>query len=187
MPESHSYHDEEIVNAETRHETSDVDVKALLGFVVIFIVFAVITHIVLYLLFGYYRTIFRGHTNAPLTEIERPAGSDVPPEPRLQPFGAKDAKGVVPPPTAATPVVDMETMRHNEDEAQTNAAWIDQAQGRVRLPIDVAKQLAVQRLASGGVSGGQAPSAVAPASTQVPPPATQAKPATPDKYGNPKP
>src|SRR4051794_34743246 len=116
MPEIRTHHDEEIVNPQTRHETSDVDVKALLGFVVIFIVFAVITHIVLYLLFGYYRTIFRGHTNAPLTEIERPAGSDVPPEPRLQPFGAKDAKGAVPPPTSVTPVVDMETMRHNEDE-----------------------------------------------------------------------
>ena len=79
------------------------NVKALLGFVVVFLVFAVITHIVLYLMFNHYRTIFRGHTNEPLTAIERPAGADVPVEPRLQPFASKDAKGDAVPPTAATP------------------------------------------------------------------------------------
>lgn len=134
-----------IVNVQTKHETSDVNVKALLGFVVVFLVFAVITHIVLYLMFNHYRTIFRGHTNEPLTAIERPAGADVPVEPRLQPFTSKDAKGTEIPPTAATPVVDMETMRHNEDEALNNPGWVDQKAGRVRLPIDVAKQLVVQR------------------------------------------
>ncbi len=146
MPEkTRTHHDEAIVNVATKHETSDVNVKALLGFVVVFLVFAVITHIVLYLLFNHYRTIFRGHTNEPLTAIERPAGSDVPVEPRLQPFASKDAKGDAIPPTAATPVVDMETMRHNEEEALNNPGWVDQKAGRVRLPIDLAKQLVVQR------------------------------------------
>jgi hypothetical protein len=135
----------EIVNPQTKHETSDVNVKALLGFVVVFIVFAIVTHIVLYLMFNHYRTIFRGHTNEPLTAIERPAGADVPVEPRLQPFASKDAKGEAIPPTGATPVVDMETMRHDEDEALNNPGWIDQKAGRVRLPIEVAKQLVVQR------------------------------------------
>jgi hypothetical protein len=134
-----------IVNVQTKHETSDVNVKALLGFVVVFVVFAVITHIVLYLMFNHYRTIFRGHTNEPLTAIERPAGADVPVEPRLQPFASKDAHGEALPPTAATPVVDMETMRRNEEEALNNPGWVDQKAGRVRLPIDLAKQLVVQR------------------------------------------
>lgn len=143
MPDTHTYHDHEIVNVETKHETSDVNVKALLGFVVVFIIFAVVTHIVLYLMFRYYKGLFRGQSaNAPLTAIQRPAGSDVPPEPRLQPFKT----GAVPP-TENTPVIDMETMRRNEDAALNNAAWIDKAQGKVRLPIDVAKQLVVQRLA----------------------------------------
>jgi hypothetical protein len=184
MPEK-THHDEAIVppekgalvNVQTKHETSDVNVKALLGFVVIFIVFAVITHIVLYLMFNHYRTMFSGHTNEALTAIERPAGSDVPVEPRLQPFASKDAKGNAISPTAATPVVDMETMRHNEDEALNNPGWVDQKAGRVRLPIDLAKQLVVQRglpvnnPATAGVPAATAPPA-APAGTAAAPPAS---------------
>jgi hypothetical protein len=186
MPEIRTYHDEEIVNVETRHETSDVNVKALLSFVVVFILFAIVTHIVLYLLFGYYRGIFRGHTNAPLTAIDRPARAAIPPEPRLQPFKSADSHGADVPPTAVTPVLDMETMRHNEDEAQTNAGWIDQAHGRVRLPIDVAKQLVVQRGLPVNTSANTSPSpataggsAAAPAApqTQTTPAATQPTPA----------
>ena len=146
MPENpHDAHGGGTVNTQTKHETSDVDVKALLGFVVIFIVFAIVTHIVLLLMFRYYRQIFRGDTNAPLTEIARPANVDVPPEPRLQPFQSNGQHGVALGPTASTPVKDLENMRRAEAEAQTNPAWIDQGQGRLRLPIEVAKQLIVQR------------------------------------------
>lgn len=151
MPDRH-YHNDEIVNVETKHETSDVNVKALLSFVVVFIIFAIVTHIVLYLMFRYYKGMFRGQAaNAPLTAIQRPAGSDVPAEPRLQPF--RTDKNM--PPTENTPVIDMETMRRNEDQALNNAAWIDKAQGKVRLPIDVAKQLFVQRGGQTIVSGQQ--------------------------------
>jgi hypothetical protein len=134
-----------IVNPQTKHETSDVNVKALLNAVVIFIVFAIVTHIVLYLMFGYYRTIFKGETNAPLTMIKPSADALLPPEPRLQPLQVKNNKGIEMPPGASTPVTDLENMRRAEEEAQNNPAWIDQGQGRVRLPIEVAKQLLVQR------------------------------------------
>lgn len=138
-------HGSAVVNPQTKHETSDVNVKALLGFVVIFIVFAIVTHIVLWLMFRYYRGIFHGETNAPLTGIRRSADADVPPEPRLQPFASNDSRGVALAPAASTPVTDLENMRRAEEEAQNKAAWIDQGQGRVRLPIEVAKQLIVQR------------------------------------------
>src|SRR5260221_5166650 len=90
----HDSHGVPVANVQTKHETSDVNVKALLGFVIIFVVFAIVTHIVLYMLFRYYHEIFRGDVNARLTEIDRPAAADVPPEPRLQPFRVKDDKGV---------------------------------------------------------------------------------------------
>src|SRR5258708_34614353 len=134
-----------IVTPETKHETSDVNGRALLNAVVTFIVVAIVTHIVLYLMFRYYRGIFHGETNAPLTGIRRSADADVPPEPRLQPFASNDSRGVALAPAASTPVTDLENMRRAEEEAQNNPAWIDHGQGRVRLPIEVAKQLIVQR------------------------------------------
>jgi hypothetical protein len=130
----------EIVNPETHHEKSDVNVRALLWAVVIFIVFAALTHAVLYLQFQFYRSKFRGKTNAPLTAVPRPASADVPPQPRLQPFTSTM------PPYTNTPVTDMEQMRAAEEQALHTPGWIDKQRGIVRVPIDVAKQLAVQRL-----------------------------------------
>ncbi len=39
----------------------------------------------------------------------------------------------------------MADMRKAENESLNKAGWIDQQKGIVRLPIDVAKQLVVQR------------------------------------------
>jgi len=135
----------EIVNPETHHEKSDVNVRALLWAVVIFIVFAALTHGVLYLQFNIYRKLFRGKSNPPpLTAMVRPADASVPPEPRLQPFKAGNR-----PPDTSTPVVDMEQMRAAEEQALRTPGWVDKQKGIVRLPIEVAKQLAVQRLQQG--------------------------------------
>ncbi len=138
MADHAHYRDDEIVNAETRHEESDVNVRALLWAVVIFVIFAGVTHLVLYLQFHAYARYFRNETSQPLTMMPRP--SSVPAAPRLQPFPANDL-----PPNVSTPVKDMAEMRIAEDEAMNKAGWVDQQKGVVRLPIDVAKQLVVQR------------------------------------------
>ena len=54
MPDHAPYRDDDIVNPETHHEESDVNVRALLWSVVIFIVFAGVTHLVLYAQFHAY-------------------------------------------------------------------------------------------------------------------------------------
>ena len=136
----------ETVNRETHHEKSDVNVRALLWFVVIFILFGGAMHLVLYLQFQFYRSLFRGKTNAPLTQVARPSDANVPAEPRLQPFVTRGANGAENPPNTNTPVSDMEQMRAAEEQALHTPGWIDKQRGIVRLPIDVAKQLAVQRL-----------------------------------------
>jgi len=139
MPEHQQYRGDAVVNPETHHEESDVNVRALLWFVAIFIVFAVVAHVLIWVMFRYFREIARGETNPPLTAIARPADADVPQLPRLQPFPQPR------PPYEDTPVIDLEQMRRNEDQALRNPAWIDRQKGTVRLPIDVAKRLAVQR------------------------------------------
>lgn len=137
MPES--------VNPETHHEKSDVNVRALLWSVVIFILFGGVTHLLLYVQFNVFRQMFRGATNAPLTSIARPPDASVPQEPRLQPFKAGNV-----PPNANTPVTDMDDMRAAEEKALHTAGWVDREKGVVRIPIETAKQLAVQRLAQSG-------------------------------------
>jgi hypothetical protein len=146
MPE-HLSHRDDLVNPETHHEKSDVNVRALLWFVVIFVLFAALTHAVLWLQFRYFAELFRGKTNEPLTAIARPADAAVPPEPRLQPFPMREGRTVISP-VAETPVSDMERMRAREEEALKNPGWVDRQKGIVRIPIEIAKQLALQRLKS---------------------------------------
>src|SRR5258706_172792 len=81
----------EIVNPETHHEKSDVNVRALLWATVIFIIFGAATHLLLYTQFRYYRTIFRGKTNAPLTSVARPRPPARPPEARSSQLAARSA------------------------------------------------------------------------------------------------
>jgi hypothetical protein len=138
MPEHAHYNDDEIVNPETRHEESDVNVRALLWAVVIFIVFAGLTHLVLYLQFHAYARYFRNETSQPMTMMARQ--SSVHATPRLQPLATSEL-----PPNASTPVKDMEDMRAAEEQTLNKAGWVDQKKGVVRLPIDVAKKLVVQR------------------------------------------
>ena len=132
------------MNPETQHEKSDVNVRALLTFLVIFIIFAALTHVVLWAMFRQFVSMSRHVTSQPLTQIARP--SSVPQTPRLQPFPTKERTGVMMPPNTSTPGVDMEEMRASEEQALNNPGWVDKQKGIVRLPINVAKQLAVQRL-----------------------------------------
>jgi len=136
----------EIVNPETHHEESDVNVRALLWFVVIFIAFAAVTHVSIWIMFKQFAKMARHTTTAPLTQMARPANASIPQEPRLQPFPTAEGKGNVQPPNNSTPVVDMQEMRAHENELLNTAGWVDQQHGIARIPIETAKQLAVQRL-----------------------------------------
>jgi hypothetical protein len=138
------YSDDDIVNPETRHEESDVNTRALLWSVVIFVIFAALTHAVLYLQFHAYARYFRHEAAPPLTMMPRPADASVPATPRLQPFPTKNQDGLMPP-YAVSPVTDMAEMRSAQDKQLSEPGWVDQKKGIVRLPIETAKQLVVQR------------------------------------------
>ena len=68
MPE---HRENGVLNPETHHETSDVDVRGILWFVVIFIAFAVVTHLVLYFLYVTFRKEFRADIQPARTAIKR--------------------------------------------------------------------------------------------------------------------
>jgi hypothetical protein len=134
-----------VVNPETHHEKSDVNVRALLWFVVIFVAFAAVSHTLLWIMFKYFAQVARSTTSPSLTGVARPADMSIPRQPRLQPFPNRDPRGNTMPPNSSTPVTDMEEMRATEEEALHKPGWVDQKKGIVRVPIDVAKQLVVQR------------------------------------------
>jgi hypothetical protein len=135
----------EIINPETHHEKSDVNVRALLWFMVGFIVFAALSHLLVVKMFHFFVARAGNVTSEPLTMISRPADASIPPTPRLQPFPNRDPGGNVIPPNANGPVIDMAQLRAMEDQALHDPGWVDRPKGIVRVPIDVAKQLVVQR------------------------------------------
>ncbi len=134
-----------IVNAETRHEESDVNVRALMWFIGIFVVFAVVTHVGLWLLFRFYVQLERGAAaNAPMTSVARPVDANVPATPRLQPFPSKNLRGEPLSPTDSTPVVDMQEMRAREEQVLTTYGYVDRDHGIVHIPIEIAKKRALE-------------------------------------------
>jgi hypothetical protein len=141
MPEHLHYDDEAIVNRDTHHEESDVNVRPLVIFVVIFVIFAAVTQVGLWLMFKMFKSI-SDRPNAPLTQMALPPDMNVPAEPRLQPFPSKDATAH--PPNTNTPVTDMIDMRANEEKVLQHYGWVDQSKGIVHIPIAEAKQRLLQ-------------------------------------------
>jgi hypothetical protein len=115
-------------NAEVNHETSDVNIRAILGFGVVLIVAAVMIHFVIWLLFGYFngRETLRAPAEYPLAVSQ---GARLPPEPRLQ----------------TNPREDLRELRAKEDELLGSYGWVDQRAGIARIPIGEAMKLTVQR------------------------------------------
>ena len=141
------YSDDDLFNPETHHETSDVNVRALLWFLAIFVILGIITHVALTFFYKGLSKVERERESEMLTQIQRPADADVPrDEPLLQPFPRKvDEKGEVVPPYRNTPVTDLHDMRAAEQQVLDSYGWVDQQRGVVHIPIDVAKRLVVER------------------------------------------
>jgi len=158
----HDYHDEDIVNVETHHEKSDVNVKALFAFGVVFVIFAAVSHFVLLVMYRQFVKHENKSQHVPLTMMNRPESMSVPQIPRLQPFPTKVSDTVTIAPNANTPVTDMVEMRAAQDQELTSYGFVDRQKGIVHIPIEEAKKLALQR-GFATLVGGQAPPPVQPA------------------------
>jgi len=157
MPEHLPHRDDSIVNAETQHEHSDVNVRALIVFFVIFVVFGVVTHLVLLGMFKALARHERNRPTKPMTHVVRPEDATVPTEPRLQPFPTKMAATQTLPPYSDTPETDMLRMRQNEDRVLHTYGWVEKNKGIVHIPVEEAKKLALQRGLYGAPAAPPAP------------------------------
>jgi hypothetical protein len=115
-------------NRAVQHESSDVDIRAIFGFGIALAALAVAIHVLVWLLFLYFTT--RAAANLG-TEHPLAAGQELrlPPEPRLQ----------------VTPRQDLQELRARDDEILNSYQWVDRTAGIVRIPIDEAMKLTVQR------------------------------------------
>jgi hypothetical protein len=110
------------------HEGSDVNIRGVLGFGVGLFVAAALIQLMVWLLFLYFsgREAARVAPEYPLAVGEQ---TRVPPEPRLQ----------------TNPREDLRALRAHEDGILNSYGWVDRTAGVVRIPIDEAIKLTVQR------------------------------------------
>jgi hypothetical protein len=120
--------DQHEINPEVAHEHSDVNIRAILGFGAALIVVAAVVHLLIYVLFGY----FSGREGATVPAeypLAAAQGQREPPEPRLQ----------------TDPRQDLADLRAREDEQLNSYGWVDKNTGIVRIPIDAAMKLTLER------------------------------------------
>jgi len=115
-------------NPTVHHETTDVNIRGILIFGAAFIVSAIVISIAVWVLFRYFeaRETRRVAPEYPLAATQE---SRVPPEPRLQ----------------TNPREDLEQLRAQEDQVLNSYGWVDKNTGVVRVPIEDAMRLTVQR------------------------------------------
>jgi hypothetical protein len=109
------------------HEESDVDIRGILVFGAALIVAAIVIHFGTWILFKYFdaREAQRVVPMYPLAA----QGNREPPGPRLQ----------------TNPREDMRELRARDEEILTSYGWVDKNAGVVRIPIDEAMKLVVER------------------------------------------
>lgn len=131
---------------EVQHEEHDINVRAAMWFVVIFVVTGIVIHVALWFLYKGFASLERRRTDPPVTLVSRP-DRQLPPGPRLQPFPEKAPvwQGAQQTAVFRTPVDDMKEMRELEERQLHGYGWVDPKQGRVRIPIELAMELVLQR------------------------------------------
>ena len=114
-------------NLEVHHEESDVDIRAIFAFGAGLMAVAFVVFLMIYVLFGFFDG--RERMTVPAEYPLAAQAPKVPPEPRLQEH----------------PREDLRELRAREDEILTSYGWVDKNAGIVRIPIDAAMKLTLER------------------------------------------
>ncbi len=110
------------------HEQSDANVRGVFAFALGLVIAAGFIYFIVWLLFGFLagREARRVQPEFPLAAQQQ---NRLPPEPRLQ----------------TNPRQDLSDLHAQEDATLTTYGWVDKNAGTVRIPIDQAMKLTVQR------------------------------------------
>lgn len=136
---------------EAQHETSDVNIPAILGFGAFLVISGIVIHLLLY---GMYKLFDREMDKLnppanPMMKVELPAGgttmsaeSQSETAKRLnRTFGGNALNPML----QIDDVHDMDMMRKKQDTQLNDYEWMNKDTGSVRIPIDRAMELIVER------------------------------------------
>jgi hypothetical protein len=128
MEEVKRHRPEEQETAAPTYERSDVNVRGILGFGLGLVIAAAVIHLLMWWLLDALAIREAAQEPPPSPLAVRP-GQSVPPEPRLQ----------------ISPPRDMQELRAAEETLLHSYGWVDQQAGVVRIPIERAMQVLVER------------------------------------------
>ena len=109
------------------HEGSNISLRALIRFVVVFVVALIVIHLLIWGVFVVFRAAVGQERQ--ITGVE--AARIPPPEPRLQPSVEHNA----------LPAQDLERLREAEREEFARRGWIDPQTGTIRVPDEIADRI----------------------------------------------
>jgi hypothetical protein len=116
-------------HADVSHEASDVNIRPILAVAAGLLALGAVVYFVVWLLFGYLNRRQNAASASPVYPLAVGQEDRLPPEPRLQ----------------AHPRQDLQELRESEDAVLTSYGWVDKNNGVVRIPIDEAMKLVLQR------------------------------------------
>src|SRR5690242_9207566 len=126
---AHPHPHGDLVNENVHHEETDINVRAIITFVVVLTIVSLAIQVAMYGLFGLFNKI-EDKTQPQTSPLARPAAEvgDFP-APSLQ----------------TTPWTDLRKLRASENEFLHSYGWVDESAGIGRIPIDRAKALLLQK------------------------------------------
>ena len=126
---SHPHAEGDLANENVHHEESDINVRAIITFVVVLTAITIGIQILVYGIFVLFNKI-EDKTQPETTPLLRQAAQpETFPEPRLQ----------------TTPWMDLKKLRADENTFLHSYGWVDESAGIARVPIDKAKAMLLQK------------------------------------------
>jgi hypothetical protein len=116
-------------HADVSHEASDVNIRPILAVGGGLLVLGAVVYFVVWLMFGYLNRRDSAASASPVYPLAVGQEDRLPPEPRLQ----------------ANPRQDLRDLRESEGALLKRYGWVDKNGGVVRIPIDEAMKLVLQR------------------------------------------
>jgi hypothetical protein len=116
------------MSSHVRHERTDASVPAVLGAAAGLLIAGIVIYLLVWAMLQFLNTRADLHT-VPEFPLARHQAERLPPEPRLQ----------------TNPRGDLLALREKEDRLLTTYGWVDRNSGVVRIPIDRAMALTVER------------------------------------------
>jgi hypothetical protein len=134
MSSQHPHPHGELVNENVHHEARDINIRAIITFVVVLTVVALGIHVAMYGLFKLLDTI-EDRSQPAVSPIARPAAQ----------MTTTQVTGFPSPSLQQTPWDDLKKLRAEETAYLHGYGWVDQGAGIGRIPIDRAKALLLER------------------------------------------